>query len=280
MNATSRMYEDEDDLIQMQRLLMKGRGQTNDWHYPHVGLLTWNFFLVLCHQKPQDDIRLWQDEQGELAGFAILGEDPSIDWQVLPEFEWTGIEEDALAWAEGQVAELRRNDPERWGDRLVSVSPEDDARRIALLEKHGFTYRGKFAEVNMLRTLDGPLPDVPLPPGFQVRALAEHGEEQARAAAERKVWLPYTVGNISGDDYAALMRLPGYERELDIVALGPEGVIASYANCWLDPANRIGDFGPVGALPAYRRRGLTRAVLLEGLRRMQAAGMDRVCVST
>ncbi len=132
----------------------------------------------------------------------------------------------------------------------------------------------------MLRALDGPLQAVPLPPGFQVRALAEHGEEQARAAAEREVWLPYTVGNISGDDYAALMRLPGYDRELDIVAVGPDGVITAYANCWLDPANWIGDFGPVGALPAYRRRGLTRAVLLEGLRRMQAAGMDRACVST
>jgi ribosomal protein S18 acetylase RimI-like enzyme len=85
---------------------------------------------------------------------------------------------------------------------------------------------------------------------------------------------------VSDEDYAALMRLPGYHRELDVVAVTPNGVIAAYVNGWIDPLNRIGDFGPVGTLPAYRRQGLTRAVLLEGLRRMQAAGMDRVCVST
>ena len=58
------------------------------------------------------------------------------------------------------------------------------------------------------------------------------------------------------------------------------GVIAAYVNGWIDPLNHIGDFGPVGARPAYRQQGLTRAVLLECMRRMQALGMDRVSVST
>jgi ribosomal protein S18 acetylase RimI-like enzyme len=76
------------------------------------------------------------------------------------------------------------------------------------------------------------------------------------------------------------MQLPGYSRDLDLVTVTPQGVIAAYVNGWIDSANRIGDFGPVGALPAYRQQGLTRAALLEGLRRMQARGMDRTCIST
>jgi ribosomal protein S18 acetylase RimI-like enzyme len=74
--------------------------------------------------------------------------------------------------------------------------------------------------------------------------------------------------------------LPGYLRDLDVVALAPDGVIAAYVNGWMDPSNHIGDLGPVGARQAYRRHGLARAALLECLRRMQARGMDRVCVST
>jgi len=76
------------------------------------------------------------------------------------------------------------------------------------------------------------------------------------------------------------MRMPGYDRDLDVVAVSPEGVHAAYVNGWIDALNRIGDFGPVGTLPAHRWQGLGRAVLLEALRRMKARGMDRVCVST
>jgi len=277
---TSRSYESEHDLRQMQYLLMEGRARTNDWRYFHVGELNWVFFMVDCHLNPQQHIRLWHDGEGKLVGYAILGEDPSFDCQVLPEYEWSGIETEALAWAERRLSELCKAEAEKWSGNFVSGARQDDAKRIAFLEQNGFRYCGDFAEVNMLRGLDEPVPAAAIPSGCQVRALAETGELAKRAAAQRQVWLPWTVGNVSDDDYTRFMRLPGYQRDLDIVTVTPQGVIAAYVNGWIDPLNRIGDFGPVGALAAYRRQGLTRAALLESLRRMQAYGMERVCIST
>jgi mycothiol synthase len=276
---TSRFYETEHDLQQIQGLLMEARSRTNDWRYWHVGELMWAYFMVLCHLNPQEHIRLWHDVDDKLVGYAILGEDPSFDCQVLPEVEWSGIETEALAWAEMRLARLCQRDVQKWGKDLVSGARQDDARRIAFLQQHGFRYSGEFAEVNMLRSLDEPIPGASVPNGCQVRAV-QVGEISRRAAAQREVWHPWTVGDVSDKDYARLMQLPGYHRDLDVVAVTPEGVIAAYVNGWIDPANRIGDFGPVGALPAYRRQGLTRAALLEGLRRMQAHGMNRVCIST
>lgn len=250
----SRLYETERDLEQMQGLLMEGRSRTDDWHYLHVGELAWEFFMVDCHLNPQEHVRLWHDDGGKLVGYAILGEDPSFDCQVSPEYEWCGIEAEAIAWAETRLTDLRKRDAKRWSSHLVSGARQDNGKRIAFLEQHGFRYRGEFAEVNMLRSLDGPIPESVLPSGCQVRALAEAGEISSRAAAQREVWHPWTVGKVSDDDYARLIRLPGYHRDLDVVAVAPDGTIAAYANGWIDPVNRIGDFGPVGALPAWRRQ--------------------------
>ncbi len=275
---TSRYYETEDDLRQMQGLLMEARSRTDDWHYAHVGDLAFGFFMVACHLNPREHIRLWHDG-GRLVGYAVLGEDPSFDWQVLPEYEWTGIEMEAMAWARRRLAELGQRDAQRWGGKLVSGARQDNARRIAFLEQHGFQRGGQFSEVSLLRSLDGPIPQAVVPGPYQVRAV-EAGEVSSRAGAQREVWHPWSVGNVSDDDYEYLMRLPGYHRDLDVVAVAPDGAIAAYVNGWIDTANLIGDFGPVGARPAYRRQGLTRAVLLECLRRMQAQGMNRVSVST
>ena len=258
---------------------MEGRAQTDDWRYPHVGDLLFWFFMVVCHLEPREYIRLWHVGE-RLVGYAMLGEDPTFDVQVLPEYAWRGIEEEALGWTEARLAELRIADSERWGGHLVSGSRQNDAPRITFLERHGFRQGGEFSEVNLIYPLDGHIPAPVVPPGYQLRALAETGEIPNRVAVHRAVWQPWTVGDINDENYARFMQLPGYERELDVVAVAPDGTIAAYVNGWIDPRNCIGDFGPVGALPAYRRQGLTRAVLLECLRRMQARGMKRVSVST
>src|SRR5919202_2734887 len=275
----SRCYEAEHDFRQMQELLMEARARTDDGRYWHVGDLAFGFFMVACHLDPHEHIRLWHDPFGRLVAYAMVGEDPSVDWQVLPQYAWAGIETEALAWAETLLTALRTRDAPRWSSSLVAGARQDDAPRIAFLEQHGF-HCGNYAEVNMLRTLDEPIAEAALPSGYQVRSVAEAGDVAERAAAQREVWQPWTVGNVSDADYVRLMRLPGYQRELDVVAVTREGVIAAYVNGWLDPVNRTGDFGPVGTRPAYRRQGLARTALLEGMRRMQARGMNRVCVST
>jgi mycothiol synthase len=285
LSLTSRGYESEQDLLQMQTLLMAARARTDDWRYAHIGDLIFAFFMVACHLNPQEHIRLWYDAE-QLVGYAILGEDPTFDCQVLPEYAWRGIEDEAMVWAVTRIAELCRIDAQRWGGHLVSGARQDDLHRIAFLERHGFQEGGEFSEVNLLcsldelRSSDGAIPEIVMPPGYQIRSLAEIGEVSNRAAAHREVWQPWTVGNVSDEDYAYFMQLPGYDRDLDVVAVAPDGVIAAYVNGWIDPVNRIGDFGPVGALPAYRRQGLTRAALVECLRRMQVRGMNRVGVST
>ena len=218
----SRPYETEDDLRQMQGLLMEARSRTDDWRYPHVGDLMWWFFMVLCHLTPQEYIRLWHNGEGKLIGYAMLGEDPSFDCQVLPDYAWRGIEAEAMAWAEMRVAELRQGDATRWGGRMVTNTRQDDAKRIAFLEERGFR-RAEYAEVNMIRALTGQenAPDgattsredatePALPDGYQVRAV-EEGEVSERAAAQREVWHPWSVGKVSDDDYARFMRLPGYD---------------------------------------------------------------------
>lgn len=275
----SRQYETEADLIQMQELLMEARARTDDWHYAHIGELVFRFLTVACHLNPYEHFRLWFDSR-QLVGYAVLGEDPSFDFQVLSDYEWRGIETEAMIWAETLAAQFRIDTPERWSGNFVAGARQDNARRIDFLEKNGFRLGGQFSEVNMLRSLDGPIPEVKIPSGYQVRAMNPDREISNRAGAHREVWLPWTDGNISDADYEYFMRLPGYQADLDIVAVSPDEVIAAFVNGWIDSINKIGDLGEVGARPAYRRQGLTRAVLVECMRRMQKRGMNRVCVST
>jgi hypothetical protein len=279
-SLTSRLYQNKEDLHSMLLMLMQARACTTDWRYAHVGELLFNFFMVTCHLNPQEFIRLWHDIDGNLIAYAILGEDPSFDCQVFPDYEWTGIESEAFGWAETFLTQLRQRDAKQWSGNFVSGARQDDPRRIQFLEQHGFCYSGKFAEVNMLRSLSEPIPVLAVPPGCRVCSMAEVDYIHDRAAAHREVWYPWTVGNVNDEDYRRFMQLPGYRRDLDVVSVTPDGIIAAYVNSWVDPVNRIGDFGPVGARLAYRQQGMTRLALLESLRRMGAYGMDRVCIST
>jgi ribosomal protein S18 acetylase RimI-like enzyme len=69
------------------------------------------------------------------------------------------------------------------------------------------------------------------------------------------------------------MRSPAYVPDHDLVAFDPGGRVAAFCVIWADPDNRVGLFEPVGAHPDFQRRGLGKAVMAEGLRRMRKEGL-------
>lgn len=60
----------------------------------------------------------------------------------------------------------------------------------------------------------------------------------------------------------------------EILAFALDGQVAALTVIRLDPANKIGLFEPVATRPAFRRRGLVRALMLHGLCEMKSLGIE------
>jgi mycothiol synthase len=65
---------------------------------------------------------------------------------------------------------------------------------------------------------------------------------------------------------------PLYRRDLDLVAVADDGSIASFCTIWFDDVTRTAVFEPVATVPAHQKRGLGKAVMLEGLHRLKRMG--------
>ena len=62
--------------------------------------------------------------------------------------------------------------------------------------------------------------------------------------------------------------------------MAPDGAVAAFCTVWFDDVSRSGVFEPVGTDPAHQRRGLGKAVMAEGLRRLQRLGATLATVGS
>ncbi len=83
---------------------------------------------------------------------------------------------------------------------------------------------------------------------------------------------------------ARVLQRPEYIPRLDLVVEGPNGELAAFCVCWIAPTGHgnspVGQVEPLGVHPEYQKMGLGRAVLLEGVRRMQSHGATTMIVET
>lgn len=114
-----------------------------------------------------------------------------------------------------------------------------------------------------------------LPTGFRFRTADEAGPA-AVVQAHVDAWAPSTY---TAEGYQGVRETTAYRGDLHVLVEAPDGTMASSAIMWLDEANKTAEFEPVGTHPDYRRLGLAKAMLLQGMHLVRAAGAVHMTVA-
>lgn len=256
---TQRYFHSETDYAAMRNLLIAASADPLLRGYCTIGDLDW---WRSIHADP-DHIRsamLWFVE-GELAGF-IWPSDTNADLLVHPAHR--AVEAAMLDYAETTLASSNDDNP----PNVTTWSMTQDTVREVLLKQRGYTRTQScliFHTADLHRSI--PAPD--MPPSFAIRAFAGEVEIEARVEVHRSAFHP---SRMTVEKHRRAMASPTYRQALDLLVIAPDGAPAAYCIVWYDEVNRFGVFEPVGAHQDYRRRGLAKAVLLYGQRRLQELG--------
>ncbi len=76
------------------------------------------------------------------------------------------------------------------------------------------------------------------------------------------------------------MERPNVDLDLKVAVVAPDGNFASYCGMWYDPEAGFAVVEPVATDPAYRRMGLGKAAVLEGIRRVGELGAKKAFVGS
>ena len=283
MKIQSRPYRDAADLARMRQLLMTGKQAHIPASYMHPGCLDWDTHYPPDEQDNQRNLRLWErsgEDQVEpvLEAWAMYWRhEGTFDLFVSPALHGTpaheAVMDEYVAWAEARARELG----------VKQICPfwvlEYDLVMGRLMQARGFEVMPVVGLPAPLfeRSLDE-LPTIELPDGFTVQGVRNVNDGRLRASVTHGAFRPHEDWEGYCAEYAKFIGSAVYDGERDLFVRSPDGRGASACGIWFDPVNAVGLFEPVATHPDFQGRGMGKAVMAEGMRRMKAAGMNRAQV--
>lgn len=268
MNIRQRPYGGEADYDHIRQLLVATLAHSGPPVYATIGDLDW-WRVAEDDPRACERIELWFDGERPIA-FAWPTEN-ELNFVVHPAYP--ALNETVLAGAEAYFAGPGASDETAvW---QTGSFDGDEARNTALTKRDFRRVAG--GHVVYGRQVPHPAPTPVLPPGYSIRHVRGAAESEARAAVQRAA---FESEWMTAARHRRVMASPTYRPELDIVIVAPDGSFAAFALVWLDESNRLGVYEPLGVAVAHQRRGLGRALMAEGLRRLAALGATYACVAT
>lgn len=222
-------------------------------------------------------VQLWRDEAEDIQAVSRLSLGTG-EWFHLAAPAWRTSELVTGLVQQADAAMALLTDHDGW-DTVRYESKADD---ISVLEQSGYV-RTDRAEVYMTRSLAGPADSVATPSDVEIRLLDVADPAMVRERAMAQVDA-FSGGSPTEAERAWITRsVPhqlSYSQHPGVIAIDSSGLVVAFADPFMDHANKIGEFEPVGTRTSAQRKGLSRAVLVRGLQEMRDLGMTRAVVRT
>ena len=202
---------------------------------------------------------------------------------IHPDWRRKGLGTALLAYCENRLQEVAEENehPQDTPHFFESWSGNTIPNTTALLENQGYKPERYFFD--MLRPIDAPIPEAPLPKGLEVRPFEESHNRPIFDAAEeafRDHWghIPSTE-----EDYQRFITDPDSKQELWKVAWDGDEVAGMVLNTIFEEENKEfnckrGWTDPICVRRPWRRRGLARALIAESVKMFREMGYDETAL--
>ncbi len=265
---THRRYASIDDYYAISDFLIslyRPFNQDGNWIQP-----IWAYM----HSHPNLDFgllgrfRLWYDDDRLVAVAHYEYTVGEAFFAVRPEYG--SLKPEMLDYAMAELAQIDADGTRTLRAYIADVDPDFEA----IAQSRGFVLDPDAARpIACLETPEGFAPDLRLPEGYRITTLAE---ENDLVRMHRVLWRGF---DHPGEPPAEGIRWrrqmqssPFFRHDLTLAVVAPNGDWASFCGMWFEPHNSIALVEPVATDPSYRRLGLGRAVVLDGIRRCADLG--------
>ena len=277
LHSRSRLTEDDYWRIRnfLRQVFLLNERIEHSWHPARLDHWRWHFVANCQFCGPFEEVSaLWETDDGQIAALLHPICHDEIRLHVHPHWRSPEVEDEILGYAEAHHSDRAPD-----GGRILYLPIlAHDTLRQDVVSRRGYTKQPGWGH-HWWRDLDSPIPQAPVAPGYTIRSMGTLDEHPARSwASWRAFHADEPDEHYDGDCswYQNIQSTPLYRRDLDIVAVTPQGEIAAFCTISYDDYTRSAVCVLVGTAAEHWRRGLGKAVMFEGLRRLQKLGCTRV----
>jgi len=260
----SHVLQDEIDLQSMRALITSLANQSTSVDFEETMRIA----------SVRTTTRLWK-YGSKVVGFAFVDHYNNLRYEVDPKYHSTQIENEIVEW--GITCMKARNAETGKENTLDASFYKENTWQIAMLDRWGFVHEN-FRSLRYQRSLSEPIARYVFPQGFSYRCIEGEQEVDALVSMHRAA---FGTENMTVEERLAIMSAPQYDREMDLVAMAPNGELAAFCLCEIEAEKEhIGYTDLIGTRPQYQKLGLGKAIITIGLHILKKKGVKFVELGT